>query len=141
MVVSAIPGVNRSGGRARAASLLVLALLSGQEFARSAPDPLGEKPSRQRGEILGVNREDRTFTLRSLTADGKELTLFHVTDETSITEAGEGAKLPLASLAAGQRVAVRSRRQGDRRVALEVEIYRPGDGRRAPGSSSGLLRP
>ena len=83
---------------------------------------------RHRGEILGVNRDEGSFTLRNVTPEGKAMVVLHVTSETRIENAGDGSTMSFSDLAAGQRASVTARKEGTRRVAITVDVRLPKKG-------------
>jgi len=125
MVVSGFSGVNRRFAAASAAALVLLVALAAGAAPASAAAEEGGKASRYRGEILGVNRDEGSFTLRNVTSEGKELIVFHVQPGTEFTNAKDGSRMSFADLAAGCRAVVRARREGGRRLALAVEVRVP----------------
>lgn len=124
MVVSALSGVNRRAVLTAAAAIVLGAICAAGPL-RAAPPSGDGKQERYRGEILGVDRENETFTLRRIDADGKDLVVFHVTPETVYENAGDGGKLSFADLAAGLRATVDAARRGGRNEAIGVQIKFP----------------
>lgn len=122
MVISLHGSVNRGGtapGRAlcAGAALAILVVACSPALA----DPIGSR-ERHNGEILGLDREAGTLTLRSVHRDIKELAVFQVTEETVISEKGRKSGIPLQELRPGDRITVISQRREGQRVALEIRI-------------------
>jgi len=133
MVVSALSGVNRRTLLALSAALLLAAPLVPEPLAAAPPEARiaaeDGKEARHRGEILGVDRDNGTFTLRKMTVDGKDLVIFHVTPET-VYESGDGrTKISFSDLAAGMRATVDAVRRDGRIDAIRVEVKPPKKGR------------
>ncbi len=109
--------------------VLLLAVLAA-EAVTSAPVPF--RRVKQRGEILGVNRQERTVTIRSELPEGKELHVFHVDDETIIRrKRSKEGDLSIDDLDPGDVVRVTARRDPGRKVAVEI-VVSPREDRSAP---------
>jgi hypothetical protein len=115
--------------RSFSAFILLLAVLAA-DAVTSAPGPLGRM--KHRGEILGVNRQERTVTVRSELPEGKELHVFYVGDETIIRrKRSKERNLSIGDLAPGDTVWVTARREPGRKVAVEI-VVKPREDRGAP---------
>jgi hypothetical protein len=115
--------------RSLSAIILLLAVLAADAVAL-APGPL--RRTTHRGEILGVNRRDKTVTVRSELPEGKELHVFHVGDETIIRrKRSKERDLSIDDLSPGDTVWVKARREPGRKVAVEI-VVKPREDRGAP---------
>lgn len=83
-----------------------------------------EKEGVHPGEILGVDRDAKTVTIRVAKIDDKETHVFHVTGKTVIKDKATGKILSLADLASGDKVIVKGGHREGKRVALEI-LVRP----------------
>ncbi len=74
------------------------------------------------GEILGLNRQERTLTLKVTRPDVKENIVYHVPEGSTIRSERSGARLTFEDLRPGMRVTVTGFRDGERRIATQIVI-------------------
>lgn len=101
--------------------LLVLALpaaLCLASFAIAA-EPTG---AQHRGEIMSVDREAKTITVKIVTNDSRENHVYHVVDGVTVIRDPDQKVISFGDLKAGQHISIHSRREKGDRVAMEITL-------------------
>ena len=85
--------------------------------------PKGE----HKGEILAIDKDGSTVTIRVFqTTEGeKETYVYHVDQKTVIKDKATGKDLTLKDLKVGDKVVVKGKHEGGKRVALEIKVRPP----------------
>jgi hypothetical protein len=100
------------------------AVVVGAEQAKSQvkPRPLAAMPETFRGEIVAVNAQDHTFTVRSAEIPAREMKF---RAEASLKVTVNGQEKPARDLTRGEHVTVTYTGSGDVRAATAVTVEKP----------------
>jgi Cu/Ag efflux protein CusF len=110
--------------------LFAIATMALAVVASTAASPAaGAEREQYSGEILGVDRNAKTVTVRTPTSGGKETHVFRVSERSVLTDKKSGRTLAIEDLQAGDAVSLTSEHAGGERVVLQLTVRKTRESR------------
>jgi len=100
-------------------SLLILLLSAA---SAGAIDFKGDEKGEHPGEILAIDTNAKTFTVRIVKLEEKDTHVYAFTDKTTIKDKETGKALTFADLSVGDKVIITGRHKDGKRVAIEIVV-------------------